>query len=48
MVIIKPEINLSKLEQNVNQIRSVSNCEIIAMIKANAYAMGGVRFITST
>ena len=34
------EINLSKLEQNVNQIRSVSNCEIIAMIKANAYGHG--------
>ena len=33
------EINLSKLEENVNQIRSVSKCEIIAMIKANAYDM---------
>ena len=34
------EISLGKLERNVNQIRSVSNCQMIAMIKANAYGHG--------
>ena len=40
------QINLEYLKSNLNQIRSIAkNCEILFMVKANAYGHGAVEIV---
>jgi alanine racemase len=36
-------INLNNIEHNINEIRKITNSEIIAMIKADAYGLGDLK-----